>query len=176
MQFVSFFNESTLKAELDTPNGVCLLHDLRPGKTGLRESKHYAAVMSKKMIPENGIFFHELTGSAMLMFEYSGTDDIGIRKFKGTIAIKTPENRAWERIFLCPLCGCRGPFEAYPTLRHAMKIDGSLIRYRGAKPRNWDETLVYCPDCSFHDQKFVFDTSRWCDLTSRIKSCSGVPI
>ncbi len=170
MRYLSFFNENTLKAKLDAPNGVCLLCDLRPNHNGLRESEHFVVVIPKAKIPPHGVFFHLLTDTAMIMYEPAATE------YHGTVVIKAPESQADKELYLCPLCGGTAPFEAYPTVRHAMQMDGSLMRSPGAKPRNWQEIQVYCPACSFHDQKHAFDSSGWRDLTGLIKSQSGVPI
>lgn len=163
MRYLSLFTNDALYVELDLENGRALLHDRRPG-SGLRECKHFIVPIEKDRLPADNVMIHALTGAAMLVYVVDGP-----YYRNGSIVIKAPKVRAGTDLFLCPVCGGKGPFEAFPTVRHLMTHNGSLKRSKSSKARNWDDVLVHCPGCSYSDKKIAFDTGQWVDMAAQIR-------
>jgi len=171
MRYMAFFNRDLLRVEVDQINNLILLHDLRMEKDGLRECKHFSIPMVPGQKPVSHVLFQRLNGGAMVMHEVDGP-----WQGRGAIVIKVPDVTVGKELHLCPVCGSKGPFEVFPTVKHVMKWDGTLTRRLGAKARNWDDILTFCPDCSFHDQKLVFNTSKWITMNGVIACLTEVPI
>ena len=171
MRYLSFFNSVSLKVELDTANGVAILRDRRTGCDGLSECKFFHVRMNPDQKPTNDLMLYALNGAAMLMHDVNGP------YFRnGTIVIKVPDVPAGNELYLCPVCGSKGEFQSFPTVPHLMNHKGSVRRCRGAKARNWDDILVQCPDCSYHDKKKIFNTGTWKDMAGKIRALPTLPI
>lgn len=111
-------------------------------------------------IEDGTIIRYKISDHAELMVKVLDAEEgVGLADY----VITLDREALGDNIYVCPACGERGLFQAFPPTEFDMAADGTMTIPEGmaVDPSFENDIEVRCKACSFVGTKNSFDTSSW---------------
>lgn len=165
---------SGLFAKIHAEDGLVEVHyDARTGHGNLgncqfeRMSLNEAIDGPPETLAEGVTFKLKISDKAFLLVKVEGLNEKGGYYYtEATFVVETDFDKQFP-LYACPVCGCEGPFVAFPPTKFLMDSFGNLTLPKDEEPDTSSEeeggALTKCESCGYEGDRQDFNTDVWCD-------------
>ena len=142
----------------DAPRGFGTLSNCDFSRLNLSD-----ALGSVLVLDEGRTLCFAISACSELRIEIAKIFDDGDVHGSASFVISMDKEAFTDEEYICPVCGDKGPFTAFPPTEFTMATDGSMTIPEGMAPDpSFDDDIeVRCPACSFEGKKADFFSEFW---------------